>query len=119
MRNPSGIFKRIVKSPLEAVGSPSSTANCAPGRTTGGAGPQGMVSGVNAFVPREWVFAAVEKGWPTQASKPTAAPGKIKYLFMIEAPFLSTETRNHFLSRWIIQSIADIACDSFSYRPKP
>jgi len=35
-----GIFRRIVKSPVEAVGSPSSTANCAPGRTTGGAGPQ-------------------------------------------------------------------------------
>jgi hypothetical protein len=34
---------------VEAVGSPSRTANCAPGRTTGGAGPQGIVSGVNAF----------------------------------------------------------------------
>ncbi len=46
---PSGIFSRIVKSPLLAVGSPSRTANCAPEATNGGAGPHLICSGVNAF----------------------------------------------------------------------
>jgi hypothetical protein len=46
---PSGTFKRMVKSPVAAVGPPSRAANWAPGRIIGGAGPQGMVSGVKAF----------------------------------------------------------------------
>jgi hypothetical protein len=44
-----GHLQANLNSPLEAVGSPSSAANCAPAGTTGGAGPQGMVSEVNAF----------------------------------------------------------------------
>src|ERR1700720_2438296 len=70
MRNPSGIFKRIVKSPVGAVGSPSSTANCAPGRTTGGAATQVMVSGVNAYFSCELSCAAMVNATTAQENIP-------------------------------------------------
>src|ERR1700722_9839024 len=91
MRNPSGIFRRIVKSPVEAVGSPSSTANCAPGRTTGGAGPQGMVSGVNGFFSCESLFVALVKPSPSHENIPATASARDKYCFMIEPPLLGIE----------------------------
>src|SRR5580693_2338545 len=103
MRNPSGIFKRIVKSPVEAVGSPSSTANCAPGRTTGGAGPQGIVSGVNAFFSCECSFAAPLKASPAHENIPATASVRDKYRFMIEPPLLSIERGHHVLRSRLFQ----------------
>src|SRR5271170_8178272 len=46
-RYPSGIFNRMVYSPLGAPGLPSSTASCAPAGTNAGGGPYGIDSGVN------------------------------------------------------------------------
>src|SRR5579864_916730 len=86
IRNPSGIFKRIVKSPVEAVGSPSSTANCAPGRTTGGAAPQEIVSGVTAFFSCELPCAALVNASPAQENIPAAARVRNKYRFIVEPP---------------------------------
>src|SRR6266699_1084405 len=43
----------MVKSPDEAMGSPSSTANCAPGGRKGGAGPNLTWSDVKAFCARD------------------------------------------------------------------
>src|SRR5580700_10553794 len=91
MRNPSGIFKRIVKSPVEAVGSPSSTANCAPGRTTGGAAPQEMVSGVNAFFSRELSCAALVNASPAQENIPVTARVRNKHRFIVEPPSFGIE----------------------------
>src|SRR6478736_6133589 len=39
----------MVKSPEEPMGSPSSTASCAPGGRAGGTGPNLIWSGLNAF----------------------------------------------------------------------
>src|ERR1700690_618597 len=39
----------MVKSPEEPIGSPSSTASCAPGASTGGTGPYFIWSGLKAF----------------------------------------------------------------------
>src|SRR4029077_13851913 len=103
MRNPSGIFKRIVKSPVEAVGSPSSTANCAPGRTTGGAAPQEMVSGVNAFFSCELSCAALLNASPAQDNIPATATARNRYLFMIEPPSLSIERGHHVSRRALFQ----------------
>src|SRR5271165_4025890 len=63
---PDGIFKRIVYSPELAVGSPSSTANCAADSTTGGAGPHFTWSGVNALcgVPDWATTKTVQKQTP-------------------------------------------------------
>src|SRR5262249_13160066 len=46
---PEGIFRRTVKSPELAVGSPSSTATCAPAATNGGGGPHLIWSGLKVF----------------------------------------------------------------------
>src|SRR5882724_12144887 len=93
MRNPSGIFKRTVKSPVEAVGSPSSTANSAPGRTTGGAAPQEMVSGVNAFFSCELSCAGLLGASPAQEDIPATATARNKYRFIVEPPSFGIELR--------------------------
>src|SRR6266481_1429380 len=99
MRNPSGIFKRIVKSPVEAVGSPSSTANSAPGRTTGGAAPQEMVSGVNAFFSCELSCAGLLSASPAQENIPATATARNKYRFIVEPPSFGIELRESCLRR--------------------
>src|SRR5580704_2637478 len=89
---------RTVKSPVEAVGSPSSTANCAPGRTTGGAAPQEMLCGVNAFCSCELSSPALVNASPAQEN-PAIASVRNKYRFMIEPPLLSIELRESCLAR--------------------
>src|SRR5580704_1760749 len=99
MRNPSGIFKRIVKSPVEADGLPSSTANWAPGRTTGGAAPQEMVSGVNAFFSCELSSAALVNASPAQENIPVTARLRNKYRFIVEPPSFGLELWESCLER--------------------
>src|SRR5579864_1956236 len=100
MRNPSGIFRRIVKSPVEAVGSPSSTANCAPGRTIGGAGTQGMVCGVNALFSCALSCAALVNASPAQENIPAAARVRNKYRFIVEPPSFVAQDRTAGIMSW-------------------
>src|SRR3984885_3010762 len=99
MRNPSGIFKRIVKSPVEAVGSPSSTANWAPGRTRGGAAPQEMVSGGNAFFSCELSCTALLNASPAQENIPATTTVRNKCRFIVEPPSFGIELRESCLER--------------------
>src|SRR6516162_8199959 len=106
MRNPSGIFKRTVKSPVEPVGLPSSTANCAPGRTTGGAALQEIVSGVNAFFSCELLCAALVNASSAQENIPATARVRNKYRFIVEPPsfvYPVSYCGNHVLSGRLFQ----------------